>query len=117
MFKNLLLAGAVVMAGSAWFTTSAQAGGPWGFYGPGYRAARPVYVAPPVRAYRPVIVQPQVIQPAYGYSYGYSGYGYNAPPVYRSYRAPVGVGLGGYGVPYYGSTWGNTSGISISIGR
>jgi len=118
MFKKLLLAGAVVLAGSAMVAQTAEAQGRYGPYrsfGPSYRSVGPVY-----RSGRPVIVAPAPVYrsqrvysayPQYNYGYGF------APPVYQSYRPSVGRGMGNFGYPVYGPTFGTPRGFSLYIGR
>ena len=116
MFKKLLLASAVVLAGSAMVAQTAEAHGPFGPYrsfGPVYRSARPVIVAPaPVyQSYRVYSAYPR-----HGYGFGHAG------PVYHSYRPSVGIGVGNYGYPVYGHAFGTPSfgaprGFSLYIGR
>lgn len=115
MFKKLILAGAVVLAGSALWAQSAEAQGPFRFnrsYGPIYRSARPVVVAP-----APVYRSHRVYSayPSYQYGYGYDAYSYGAP-VYQSYRPSVSVGVSGYGYPGYGPALGTPRGFSFYFG-
>jgi len=111
MLKKLLLAGAVVLAGSAMGAQTAEAQGRYGAYrsfGPSYRSARPVIVAPaPIyRSQRIYSAHPQ-----YNYGRGF------APPIYQSYRPSIGRGMGNYGYPVYGPTFGTPRGFSLYIGR
>ena len=129
MFKKLLLAGAVVLVGSAMAAQTAEAHGPYGPYrsfgsssrsfGSSYRSVGPVY-----RSARPVIVAPAPVYrsqrvysayPQFNYGYGF------APPVYQSYRPSVGRGMGNFGYPVYGPTFGTPfgtpRGFSLYIGR
>jgi hypothetical protein len=116
MFRKMLLAGAVVFAGSLFTSKAADA-----HYGPVVR-----YGSPMVRTYNPYVA------PRYGYRSGFRGpvyggsmYGgsmYGRPmyggPVYRSYRGPVGFGPG-FGGPMYGPGFGpgfGRTGISIGVG-
>jgi hypothetical protein len=129
MLKKLLLAGAVVLAGSAMVAQTAEAQGRYGPYrsfGPSYRSVGPSYrsVGPVYRSGRPVIVAPAPVYrsqrvysayPQYNYGYGF------APPVYQSYRPSFGRGMGNFGYPVYGPTFGTPfgtpSGLSLYIGR
>ncbi len=117
MFKNLLLAAALLIGGAMLVPAQSQAGGPhcgphghYGYGGYGYSVARPVIV------------------PNYGYGTGvpyigpsvrYGGYGYS------SYRPGLNIsigngypygGFGGYGV---GSPfgYGYSSGFGLYLGR
>lgn len=94
MLKKMLLAGAVLLAGSMIAPKSAEAS-----HGMRYRA--PGWAAPPVRSFRPY----------YGPRYG-AGFRYGAPPVMR-YGAP------GYWGPRYGVPMrrGPSVGIGIGVGR
>ncbi|HBJ34251.1 MAG TPA: hypothetical protein DDZ51_05695 [Planctomycetaceae bacterium] len=117
MLKKLLLAGAVIFAGSAMLAQTADAHGPYGPYrsfGPSFRSVGPVY-----RSARPVIVGPSPVyhsqrvyaaHPQYHYGYGFGA------PVYHSYRPSVGVGIGNFGYPAYGPAFGTPRGFSLYIG-
>ncbi len=132
MFKKLFLAGAVIFAGSAMATQTAEAHGPYGSsrsfgssyrtfgpsyrsfssssrsFGPSYRSAGRGFVAPV-----PVYRSPRVYSayPQYNYGHGF------APPVYQSYRPSVGLGVGNFGYPAYGPAFGTPRGFSLYIGR
>ncbi len=121
MFKKILLAGAVILAGSAMVAQTAEAHGPFvtsrsfGTFGPSFRSVGPVY-----RSARPAIVAPAPIyhsqriysaHPRFNYGYGFG------PPVMHSYRSSVGVGVGNFGYPVYGPAFGTPRGFSLHIGR
>lgn len=103
-WRSVLLAGAVLLASSAFVPAKTEAGWGYGFYRPPVvRAYRPrVAYRPVVRAYRPVVAVPYVV-PApraiyrapvsyrAGYSSYYGGYGYGGVSVNVGYGvAPVG---------------------------
>lgn len=101
-WRSVMLAGAVLMATSAFVPEKAEAGWGYGFYRPPVvRAYRPrVAYRPVVRAYRPVVapvpyvvpVPRPVYRPAVPYHAGYS-------PYYSGYRGYGGVSVNiGYGV-------------------
>jgi hypothetical protein len=115
MLKKMFLAAAVVVAGSASWAQTAQAHGPFGgyrSYGPVYRSARPMIVAPaPVyRSHRVYSAYPSY---RYGHSYGATTYG---APIYQSYRPSVSVGVSSYGYPAYGPAFGTPRGFSFYFG-
>lgn len=101
-WRSILLAGAVLMASSAFMPAKTEAGWGYGFYrAPVVRAYRPrVVYRPVVRAYRPVVAVPYVApapRPVYQvptpYQAGYSSYygGYGGVSVNIGYGvAPVG---------------------------
>lgn len=118
MFKSAILASVVVLGGSLFAASNANAGHP-SYCAPrhgGYHSHRPVVVSP-YSASRYGYGTPSIGPDRHGAGFGYGH------PGYRSYRPSIGVGgFGGY--PYgYGSGFGGFnpypggSGFSLYIGR
>ena len=107
MFKNLMLAGTLLLGGAMLVPEQATAQ----VYGPVIRYGSGRVYVPPVRTYRPYNYAPYYRSYRYGYQPYFRGPAFGAPAYrgyYRSYRSP-------YGYPYYyGRPRG--SGFSLQIG-
>jgi hypothetical protein len=112
MIKKMLLAGAVLLAGSLF--TSQKADAQFGVVRYGAPVVRgPVVRGPMVRGFNPYVGQRYGAY-RYGYQPGFRGGAWGAP-YYRSYMGPMGVGPRGFVGPMYGPGFGR-SGFSMSIG-
>ncbi len=125
MLKKLLLAGAVMISGAAFSGGQAEAHGP---YGPSIRHGA-AFGVPHMGSYRHRGYRQSYsrhhsrfgVQPRYRSNFGRSPF-YGPRSSFYGPRSSIGIGVGGFGSPFYGPSFGNPyygrgSGFSLRIGR